>query len=322
MTFRECALVLVCTFICSLTLGAQSAPPVYTVIDSVITGSARGDFYAVDREHRRLYGAGRAIVDIDRKAVVDSLSDSTRGGGFMMAYALDRGIIRDGIVFDLKTMRTLWRTEYQGDGSVYDPRSQRAFLFGPESTTVIDVKSPKLLTRISIPGAGESAAADDRGQIYVNIARSNEIVVLDAQTLRVRAHYSVAPGRQPMGLAMDVRHRRLFAACDSMLVVLNADNGLVVATIPTDGHSDQNAFDAGTQLVFMPSGPKGLTIAHEDTPNKYTVVQHLVDPRVTSIRVVVDEKTHRLFLPHTFEGDMFGFEILAINAADAIQGAR
>jgi hypothetical protein len=136
--------------------------------------------------------------------------------------------------------------------------------------------------------------------------------VLDAQSYRILARYSVSPGRYPHGLAIDVAHRRLFSACDSLLVVLDADNGRVITVVRVDGLSEENAFDPGMQFVFMPFGPKGLAVLHEDSPDKYTIVQKIVDPRVTSSRVVVDEKTHRIFLPHTFGDKIFGYEIMSV----------
>jgi len=290
-------------------LAAGQAPAVaYSITDSIKTGG-HGDFYTLDEKTRRLYGTGRYIVDIDRKIVVDSLKDSA-GGGFVIASELGRGFARSGLFFDLRSFRSLARIPYRGDASVYDPRTRRAFLLA-DTTTVIDMRRGSVTARIAIPGAGEFAVADRGGRLYLSMEGLNQIGVLDAQNFNILAHYSVSPGREPNGLAMDIPHRRLFSACDSLLVVLDANNGRVVATIPTDGHSEENAFDPGTQLVFMPSGHNGLTILHEDSPDKYTLVQKIVDPRVTTLRVIVDERTHRIFLPHTFEDKTFGYEIMS-----------
>jgi hypothetical protein len=116
-----------------------------------------------------------------------------------------------------------------------------------------------------------------------------------------------------MGLAMDRLHRRLFAACDGQLAVIDADNGRLVAAIPTGGHSDENAFDAGTGLIFMPNEDgKGLVIVREDAPDRYTVVQTLRDSVLMSNRIVVDERTHQAFMPHRVTSGANGFDFLVI----------
>jgi hypothetical protein len=292
------------------TAPAQSTPGQYRVADSILVGQTGGDFYAIDAKHRRLYGAGPSVVDIDAKKVVVKVADTTAGGGFMLAPELGRGVVRNGTIFDLKTGAVIGHVEARGDASTYDPATQRAFLFG-DSVAAVDVKAGTLVGQIAVDGAGESGVADGKGKLYLNLIGKDSIAVVDAKTLTRTGGFSVAPCKSPMGLAMDRAHRRLFAACDGALGVINADNGTVVTTVPTGGHSDENAFDPGTGLIFMPNGKdKGVTIVHEDSPDKYTVVQTLVDSAVTSNKVAVDEQTHRVYLPHRGADKSFWFVVL------------
>jgi hypothetical protein len=297
----------------TITASAQTAPQ-YAIVDSVRVGPlgpGLGKYYAVDPSGRRLYGVGRYVLDIDTKVVVDSFADTAVGGGFVLAPALSRGLVRSGLLFDLRTGRTIKDLGYNGEGTAYDASTGRAFLFS-EISTAVDLKTGAVVGHPSVSGVGQSAVSDGRGHVYANISDSNVIAVIDTHSLRVVASYKVSVGRKPAALAIDAPHRRLFVGCDSLLVVLDADGGRVITTLPMNGWSDQNAFDPKSQLIFMPNGKaKGLTIVHEDTPDKYTIVQTVMDPRLTSSHVVIDDKTHRLFIPHRFADEVLGFEVLA-----------
>jgi DNA-binding beta-propeller fold protein YncE len=256
-----------------------------------------------------LYGAGPYVVDVDRKRVITTLADTTAWGGFVLAPELGRGLVRNGTVFALASGETIRRLVARGDASVYDPTTGRAFLL-EDSVSVIDLKSASLITKISIGGAGESGVTDGRGRIYLNLIGKDSIAVIDAKTFQRVAEYSVGPSKSPMGLAIDSNNGRLFAACDGQVVVLDATNGRIVATIPSPGHSDQNAFDPGTGLLFEPGGKSGMTIIHEDSPDKYSVVQTLVDSRATSVRVVVDLLSHAVYMPHFTVDKRFTYLVL------------
>lgn len=310
-----CLLVLTVAIIPTISISAQSSPH-YDVIDSVRVGRVTGDFYGLDATNRRLYGAGYYIVNVDTKAVVDSFADSLAGGGFMFATTYGRGLTRNGLLFDLRTGHSLKQLPYAGDGSAYDASTGRAFLFGRDSATVVDMKTGTVVQRLVIPGTKESAVADGHGRVYASRESTNEIAVIDARTLRILASYSVLPGLHPTALAIDAQHERLFSACDSTLIVLDATNGRVVASLHMNGHSDQNAYDPETRLILMPNGKGGgLAVIHEDTPDHYTIAQNITDGRLTSVRVTVDTKTHRIFSPHRFTDGIFGYEVLNLTPA-------
>ena len=59
---------------------------------------------------------------------------------------------------------------------------------------------------------------------------------------------------------------------------------------------DANRFDPATGLVFSSNGESGtLTVAHEDSPDKYTVLDNV--PTAIGARTMeLDPKTHRVFV--------------------------
>jgi hypothetical protein len=308
--------ILVLTILASLLAGTvrQSikSVPQYVITDSIRVGPGKGDHYGLDVQTRRLYGAGRYILDIDTKTVVDSFADSTAGGGFAFAPSLGRGLTRHGLLFDLRTSRPLGRVPFIGFGTAYDPRSKRAFLFGPDSITAVDMTHGTVVTRVSIPEAKAYAVPDGRGRFFVSMEDSSAIAVVDAAMAKLVAKYALPPATHPVALAIDPVHRRLFVSCDSTLIVLDYDDGRRVASLATSARSYQSAFDPSTQLLFLANGKgKGLTIIHEDSPESYSVAQDIADARLASTRVIVDPMTHRVFVPHRFADSVLGFEVLS-----------
>ncbi len=131
----------------------------------------------------------------------------------------------------------------------------------------------------------------------MNNEDTSELHHLDAQSLKELHHWPLAPCKSPSGLAMDLGNRRLFSVCDEkVMAVVNADTGKVVATPAICDGPDASAFDPSTGFVFASCGDGNLTVIHEDSPDKYTVVENV--PTKKSARTMgLDLKTHNILLP-------------------------
>ena len=136
----------------------------------------------------------------------------------------------------------------------------------------------------------------DAGEIFVNIEDKSEITVIDPKSLKVKSIWPLAPCESPSGLAMDAKNRRLFSGCDNkMMAVVNADTGKLITTVPIGEGVDSNRFDPDTHLAFSSCGEGLLTVAHEDSPDKFSVVQNV--PTQRGARTMeLDPKTHNIFL--------------------------
>jgi hypothetical protein len=98
-------------------------------------------------------------------------------------------------------------------------------------------------------------------------------------------------------MAADLAHGRIFSGCDNkMIAVTDMKTGKGVAQIPIGEGVDANRFDPATGLVFSSNGESGtLTIAHEDSPGKFTVLQNL--KTADGARTMeLDEKSHRVYV--------------------------
>jgi DNA-binding beta-propeller fold protein YncE len=273
-----------------------------------VGGEGFWDYLAVDRGGRRLYisrGTHVQVMDTDSYALVGDIPDTQGVHGIAVAPELGRGFTSNGrantvTIFDLKTLKTLGTasTGTNPDAIVYDGVTKRVFTMNGRSNnaTAVNAADGTVAGTIDLAGRPEFAAADGKGNIYVNIEDKSEIVQLDAQNLKVVNRWPLAPCEEPSGLAMDQGNRRLFAGChNQMMAVVDADTGKVVASPAIGQGVDANRFDPETKYAFASCGDGTLTVVHEDSPAKFSVVENVPTKR-SARTMALDEKTHNIFM--------------------------
>ena len=295
---------------CVPALAAPAAPTPYHLVQKVVLGGEGGwDYLTLDADSRRLYlsrGSHVMVVNADTAKVIGDIPNTGGVHGIALATALGKGFTSNGrdntvTIVDLKTLKPLGTAPVgqRPDCILYEPATQRVFTFngGSNDATALDARTGKVLGTIALGGRPEFAVADGKGMVYNNIEDKNEIVALDARTLTVKAHWSIAPLESPSGLAMDTNTRRLFAVCDGgKMAVVNADTGQVVATPAIGNGPDAAGFDPATGLAFSSNGQDGtLTVLHEDAPGAYSPVQ-TVTTQAGARTMALDTKTHRVYL--------------------------
>ncbi len=294
-------------FLPSLALTAMGPSGYHIVKKSVLGGEGGWDYLTVDSKARRVYisrGTHVMVVDADTGALVGDIPNTSGVHGIAIASDMDKGFTSNGrdnsvTIFDLKTLKSLGTIPVgkNPDAIIYDPASKRVFTFNGAShdTTAIDAKTGAVAGTIDLGGKPEFAVADEKGHIFVNIEDKSEIIQLDSNKLAVENHWSIAPGAEASGLAMDRKHRRLFAVCSNkLMVVMNADNGKVVTTLPIGAGTDAAAFDPETGFAFSSNGEGTLTVIHEDAPDKFSVVE-TVPTQVRARTMTLDTKTHQVY---------------------------
>jgi hypothetical protein len=267
------------------------------------------DYITVDSSARRVYlsrGTEVTVINADTGALIGNITGFQRDHGVAVATEFGRGFISDGAlgtvtIFGLKTLKVMGRVKADKDADcvVYDPASRRVFAMegDPHSATAIDARSGSVVGTIELGGAPEFAVADGKGTVYINLESKNEIVALDSHSLRIKSRWPVAPAGGPTALAIDITHRRLFSAGrdPQMLVVMNADSGKVIQSFPISAGVDAARFDPSTGLIFASTREGKLHIFHEDSPDKYSVVQ-TVNTEYGAKTMGLDTKTHNVFV--------------------------
>ena len=310
--------ILLCTLVLAAIAGANvqaqqatSTKPAtgYHLLKRIEVGGEGGwDYLTVDSAAHRLYvsHATRVVViDLDKGSIVGEIPDTKGVHGIAIAPELGRGFTSNGMlanvtIFDLKTLKVLGqvKTGMNPDAIIYDPASRRVFAFNGRSAdaTAIDAATGTVAGTIALGGKPEFAAADGKGMVYVNIEDKNEVVAIDSKNLTAKAHWPLAPGEEPSGMAMDRKTRRLFIGCgNKKMIVMNADNGHIVADLPIGDGVDATAFDPDTKLAFSSNGEGTLTVVHEDSADKYSVVENAATQRGART-MALDPKTHTVYV--------------------------
>lgn len=269
----------------------------------------RWDYLSVDPEGRRLYVSHQSkvvVIDIDSDSIVGEIADTGGVHGIAIAPELGKCFVSDGgeskvSMVDLKTLKTISKidTGRNPDAIIYEPGQQEVYAFNGRgnSATVIDAKTGNVVATIELPGKPEFAAADaEAGRVYCNLEDKSEIAVIDTKAHKVLTTWPIAPGEEASGMAIDTAHKRLFIGChNKRMEMIDSTSGKVVGSVEIGSGVDANAFDPGTQLAFSSNGDGTTTIAHEDSPDKLTLVQSLKTERGART-MAVDPKTHRIYL--------------------------
>lgn len=283
----------------------------YKLMKEIPVGGDGGwDYSSVDPLGRRLYvshGTKVVVIDLDAEKVVGEIANTPGVHGLAPAPELGRGFVSCGrenkaAIVDLKTLETLSKvdTGQNPDGMLYEPGQQEVYMFNGRgnSATVIDAKSGKVVATIALGGKPEFPQVDPKaGRVYDNLEDKSEVVAIDTKTHEVVNHWPTSPGEEPSGLAIDVAQHRLFLGCggSKTMVMMDTTSGKVVATVPIGQGVDANAFDPATKLAFASCGDGTVTIAHEDSPDKLTVVQTL-KTQPGSRTMTLDPTTHKIYL--------------------------
>jgi DNA-binding beta-propeller fold protein YncE len=274
-----------------------------------IGGEGGWDYLSVDTAARRLYVSHATkvvVVDIDKDAVVGEIAPAPGVHGIALAPDLGRAFVSNGradtvSIVDMKSLQILGavKTGANPDAILYDPARREVYAFNHtgHSVTVFDAKTGEVSATIALPGVAEFAVLEPKAsRVYVNVEDTSQIVAIDTASHAAVATFSLAPGEEPTGLALDPEGRRLFAACGNQrLVMTDAADGRVLASVPIGAGADGAAFDPGTGFAFASNGDGTLTIARSEERDKLAVVQTLTTPK-RSRTMTLDPKTHRLYV--------------------------
>jgi DNA-binding beta-propeller fold protein YncE len=289
---------------------AASSPVRYHLLRKLPVGGEGGwDYLTLDSAARRLYvsrGTRVLVLDVDSGTTVGEIPGTPGVHGVALAPDVHRGFTSNGrsstvTIFDTGTLATLSEVKSTGenpDAIIYDPASRRVFAFNGrgKSATAIDASAGTVAGTIPLDGKPEFAVPDGKGRVFVNIEDKNQVTVIDSRGLRVEKSWTMASCEEPSGLAIDREHGRLFAVCHNRsMVVLDAETGRSIATLPIGDGVDAAAYDPGTALAFASNGDGTLTIVKQDGPDAYHVVENAATQRGART-MALDEKTHQVFL--------------------------
>ena len=314
MKVRSSAGVIVLCMLSVFVVGILAAdlPSGYHLIKTYKFPAAPGgkeyfDYITVDASARRVFlshGAETLVMNADTGKLEGTIPGFKRQHGVVLVPEFGKGFISDGdagtiVSFDLKSLKKTGevKAEEDADCIIYDPASKRIFSLNGDAhnATAVDAKEGKVVGTVDLGGKPEFAAADGKGNVYANLVDDNLVVQFDSHALKVKARWPVAPGGSPVSMAIDRPHHRLFigARKPQMLLVMNADNGQVIQSLPITGGVDAAVFDPTTARVFVSTREGYIHIFHQDSPDKLTEVAK-VQTEVGAKTMGYDSKTQNL----------------------------
>jgi glutamine cyclotransferase len=164
------------------------------------------------------------------------------------------------------------------DGILLEPFTDKVLIFSHEdpSITVIDPKDGTVVGTIDVHGAMEQAQSDGQGKLYVDVEDEKKIAVVDMKAMKLITKYDLGEtAGAPGGLGFDVKNHVLFTMCaePSVCVVLNANDGKVLATLPIGNGTDGGGFNPATMEAWSSQRDGTLTIIKENSPASFAVEQ-------------------------------------------------
>jgi DNA-binding beta-propeller fold protein YncE len=276
-----------------------------------VGGRGGWDYVTLDPTDRRLYvtrSTHTMVVDVASGRPIADIPDMQLAHGVALVPKAGRGFISDGkdgsvIVFDLRTSATLGKVPaaLDADSIIYDPASHRVLVFCGDAHQMIAIapgvnpNGGKADATINLGGSPEYAVADGHGKVFVNIADSNQVAVVDTHVMKVIVRWPVAPGKRPTGLSMDRSTGRLFIGCRNReLIIMDASDGKVLADFSIGAGVDATAFNSGFVLASCADGT--LTVVREVTPEKFEAAQTLrTEPGARTM--AVDGRSGAIYLP-------------------------
>jgi len=286
-----------------------TAQPSYRISRTYsLGGDGSWDYVVPDPPNHRVFIARQnrvMVVDENDGKLLGEVTGINGAHGTAIAESSGHGFATSGndqsvVMFDLKTYQTLGRipSAEDTDAIVYDKPSNRVFTLNGDahSSTVIDADAGKQITMVPLGGKPEYGASAGDGKVYANLTDVSEVVEIDAKSATVTRRWPTAPCKQPVSMAIDTAHHRLFSGCRSgLMAVSDYQAGKVVQTLPIGTGVDGAGYDPAYGDAFASNADGTLTVIHQDTPDTYHVAQTVETPQ-GSRNMGLDATTHRIFL--------------------------
>lgn len=304
----------------------------YRVLRTISLGGEGGwDYVTVDSAARRVYiprSTHILVVDADSGKLIGDIKGMNELHGVAVAPEFNRGFVtgnkseQEGTVyiFDLKTLMLttfIKSNSIDTDSLLYDPSTKRVYVNNGDgmSLTVVDAATEKVVGTMPFHANPEAAAADGKGSIFQDYEDKGQVIEYDAKALTIKNKWPTPGCAAPVAMAMDKANRRLYVGCrgkgptaPGVMIVMNADNGKIVASQPIAIGVDGDVFDPDTGNVYATcrdsgDGKSGATyIFHADSPDKISLVA-TVKTIYGARTVALDSKTHHVFSIGTEKND-------------------
>ena len=277
------------------------------VVDQIDGPRGAWNFASVDPSHRRLYVGrtdGILTVDLETRKVTPLPLGGRRvqmivpvPGSELVVATLDDA--NSAVLMNGRTGAVIKELP-AGRGpeiGAFDPSSGLvAVMAASEEVILIDPVRKTVAGRIPMGALLESAAADGRGRLYVNLEDKLAIGVVDVSARKLIKSWPLGDCDDPTGLGYEPTRHWLISACGNHVAkVVSTTTGAVVATLPIGVEPDAVMVDVRRHLAFIPCSEGHLTVISLSGAQPRVVASVVTAQGATT--GALDPRTGRVYLP-------------------------
>jgi DNA-binding beta-propeller fold protein YncE len=272
--------ILLLLLLSAILLPAQTAPLSLSRAIELPGGSARFDHFAGDLAGNRRVAAAtgnHSIEVLDLAAGKATQSIPGLGKPHGLAFADGALYVADGALAQLRRYKgsplaLAGSLPLSGDADdmVYDAARHQLFVghgtgeaAAPARVAVVDTLRFALLADLPVPAHPEALEIDPDGRrVFVNIADTAEIVVIDAESRSIAATWKLTRAAGNVPLAYDPARRRLYLGCRKppTLLTLDAATGNELSAVPAAAGADDLFLDPARNRVYVIGGAGEVSV--------------------------------------------------------------
>jgi DNA-binding beta-propeller fold protein YncE len=308
-----------------ITVKAGDGSPLKLVTTIPLPGLKDGDFdhFAPDVDGHRLFLTGEEndkvqVLDTTTNQLIHTMDDVKAPHAILFRKELKKLFVVEGDasavkIYDSESFKPLGEVEVavDADSIAYDPATSYLYVVngGREAHTpyslisVIDTNNAKKLRDIKIASNHVEALVLEKSgpRLFMNITGKNAVGVMNRDKSTLTATWALPPGdKLNVAMAFDEANHRLFVVTRNpgKLVVLNSDNGKVIADIPAVGMVDDAAYDAQHKRVYV-AGDQFIDVFEQKDADHYSLLGRIPGSFRAKTGILVPElNRYYLAVPH------------------------
>lgn len=308
-----------------LALAAQDKAPFKLVATIPLPGLKDGDFdhFTPDIDGHRLFLTAEEndkleVLDTSTNQLIHTMLDVKTPHAILFRKDLKKLFVVEGDasavkIYNSDNFKPLSevKVSIDADSIAYDPATSYLYVVngGREAHTpyslisVIDTNNSKKLRDIKIDSNHIEAILLEKSgpRMFMNITGKDAVGVMDRNESALTATWPLPAGdKANVAMAFDETNHRLFVVTRTpgKLVILNSENGTVVADLPAVGLVDDAAYDAQHKRVYL-AGDQFLDVFEQRDPDHYSLLAKVPGSFRAKTGILVPElNRYYLAVPH------------------------
>jgi len=307
------------------TVRAQDHAPLKQVATIPLPGLHDGDFdhFAPDVAGHRLFLTGEenekvVVLDTSANTVIHTMEGIKAPHAILYRSDLKKLFIVEG---DASAVRVYDSDNYKPAGEIkvsidadsiaYDDATHYLYVVngGREAHTpyslisVVDTNSMKKLRDIKINSNHVEAIVLEKSgsRLFCNITGLNAVGVMERDKASLKATWPLPAGdTQNVAMALDEANHRLFVVTrkPGKLVVLNSDDGKVIADVAAVGFVDDMSYDARNKRLYL-AGDQFVDVFEQKDADHYALLAKVPGAfRAKTALLVPELNRYYLAVPH------------------------